>query len=92
MMPYPIIEIHSYDEIEPLGTKEKFWFYDEDTGIRNLFKIGRIGTGENWAEKISGELAKLLALPCADYDFAIWDDREGVVAEIFVPENGVGLK
>lgn len=87
-MPYPIIEIQGCDELEPLGTKEKFWFYDKETGMRNLFKIGRAGTGENWAEKISSELAKLLRLPCAHYDYAIWNTREGVVSPIFVPENG----
>ncbi len=45
-MPYPIIEIHDRDEIEPLGTKEKFWFYEKGTGSRYLFKIGRVKTGK----------------------------------------------
>lgn len=87
-MSYPIIEIDSRDAIEPLGTKEKFWFYDKKEGFINLFKIGRIRTGENWAEKISSELAKLLHLPCANYDFAIWKGKEGVVTRTFVPKNG----
>lgn len=87
-MPYPIIEIHDRDEIEPLGTKEKFWFYEKGTGSRYLFKIGRAKTGENWAEKITSELAKLLCLPCVDYDFAMWNKKEGVVTPSFVPEDG----
>ena len=37
---YPIIEIESKDEIEQLGTKEKYY----------KWKIGRENTGEDWAE------------------------------------------
>ncbi|MCF6149447.1 MAG: hypothetical protein E3K37_12410 [Candidatus Kuenenia sp.] len=88
IMPYPIIEIKNNDQIEPLGTKEKFWFYDEKEKIKKLFKVGRIKTGENWSEKIACELAKRLDLPCANYDFAIWNNKEGVVTPNFVPKNG----
>jgi hypothetical protein len=85
-MTYPIIHIKNYEEIEPLGTKEKFWFYDEQDRVRKLFKIGRSGTGENWAEKVTSELAHLLNIPCASYDFAIWNDKKGVVSSSFVPQ------
>ncbi len=87
-MNYPIIEIRNYETLEQLGTKEKFWFYDDNTKITKLFKIGRPGTGENWAEKAAGELAKLLTIPCAKYDFALWNGKEGVATPIFVPEYG----
>lgn len=90
-MPYPIVKIDRNDvieQLEQLGTKEKFWFYDKNTKLIRLFKIGRKGTGENWAEKVTSELAKLLRLPCAHYDFAKWKDKEGVVTNIFVPEDG----
>lgn len=40
---------------EQLGTKEKYWLRFK--GQRYLLKIGRPGTGENWAEKIASELA-----------------------------------
>jgi hypothetical protein len=87
-MTYPIIHIKNYDEIEQIGTKEKFWFYDEQDRVRQLFKIGRSGTGENWSEKVTSELAHLLNIPCATYDFAIWNDKEGVVSPSFVPQQG----
>ncbi len=87
-MTYPIIHIKNYDEIEQIGTKEKFWFYDEEDRVRKLFKIGRSSTGENWAEKVTSELAHILNIPCASYDFAIWNDKEGVVSPIFVPQQG----
>jgi len=89
-MKYPVAKIpaDAYDTIEQLGTKEKFWFYDEKDGTTKLFKIGRHGTGENWSEKATSELAKLLDLPCAEYEFAIWKEKEGVISTLFVPQNG----
>ncbi len=50
-----------------------------------LCKVGRPGTGENWDEKVTGELAKLLTIPCASYDFAVWMDKECVISPSFVP-------
>lgn len=90
IMKYPVAKISAdaYDTIEQLGTKEKFWFYDEKDGTKKLFKIGRHGTGENWSEKATSELAKLLDLPCAEYEFAIWKEKEGVISTLFVPQNG----
>lgn len=90
IMKYPVVKIPDdvYDTIEQLGTKEKFWFYDEKDSTTKLFKIGRHGTGENWSEKATSELAKLLDLPCAEYEFAIWKEKEGVISTLFVPQNG----
>ncbi len=85
-MEYKIEIIKSRDEIEQLGTKEKFWFYDENDK-KKLFKIGRPGTGEDWAEKVAYELGRLLKLPCATYGFAEWGDKKGTVSLSFVPEN-----
>lgn len=90
IMKYSVAKIpaDAYDTIEQLGTKEKFWFYDEKDGTTKLFKIGRHGTGENWSEKATSELAKLLGLPCAEYEFATWKEKEGVISRLFVPRNG----
>jgi hypothetical protein len=73
-------------EDEPLGTKEKFWF-DHDVLGRCLFKLGRPSTGEHWAEKVGAEVAGLLGLPAARYEFAQWNERVGVLTPTFVPEN-----
>jgi len=89
MEEYKIEEITARDEMEQLGTKEKFWFYDKDES-KKLFKIGRPGTGEDWSEKIAYELAILLDIPCAKYELAIWDDKQGTVSTSFVP-NGARL-
>lgn len=82
MEKYKIYNIHSRDEMEQLGTKEKFWFYDTD-GIKKLFKIGRPNTGENWSEKVAFELAKLLNIPCARYEFAKWNNKLGTISTSF---------
>jgi hypothetical protein len=83
---FPIIEVpaEAADSPEQLGSKFKFWFHDPN-GQRVLFKQGRSGTGENWAEKISAELCVLLDIPHAVYDLAIWRDIQGVVSPSFVP-------
>lgn len=71
---------------EQMGTKFKFWYHDEDYGL-TLFKEGRPGTGENWAEKASSELAQLLGLPHAPYELAEWRGRQGVLSPSFVPSG-----
>ena len=75
------------DSTEPVGSKFKFWYVDENLGL-SLFKEGRPGTGENWAEKAAAELAELIGLPHAKYELARWRDKEGVVTPTLVPEGG----
>lgn len=75
------------DQPEQLGTKYKFWYRD-GFGRRCLFKEGRPGTGENWAEKVCCELCTLLSIPHSHYELAVWKDHKGVVTPSFVPEGG----
>jgi len=85
---YPIIEI-PYDAPElpeQQGTKTKYWLHKDEKYY--LFKIGRVNTGENWAEKVACELCALLGLPHAHYELAIWKDKKGVLSETVVPLNG----
>lgn len=71
---------------EPLGTKYKFWYRDSDHGL-TLFKEGRPDTGENWAEKIACELARILQLPHAEYEFATYEERCGVLSRSLVERD-----
>ena len=88
-MTYPIIELaeDAPTQLEQLGTKAKFW-YRNGKGRRMLFKEGRPRTGENWAEKVCCEICRLLKLPHAEYDLAVWKGRKGVVTPTFVPNGG----
>ncbi len=80
---------------EALGTKFKFWFEDSSKE-RFLYKEGRPDSGEDWSEKVVAELCELLAIPHAEYEFAIWNDpkngpRMGVVSRSFIGRQGVFL-
>ncbi|MDH3998238.1 MAG: hypothetical protein OET90_05310 [Desulfuromonadales bacterium] len=86
---YEITQVSDFaaEAFEQLGTKRKFWFWD-DQNQKWLFKEGRPGTGENWAEKVACELCSLLKIPHAKYDLAQWMEHDGVVTPTFVPEAG----
>lgn len=71
---------------EPLGTKYKFWFRDPNYGLM-LFKEGRPGTGENWAERIACALAASIRMPHATYELATYEGRQGVVSVSLVEQG-----
>lgn len=93
-MKYEIVDVSKFatDEVEPLGTKSKYWFSDSK-GVSYLFKsietydsnnqlVSR--GGEDWAEKISCEIAKALSIPCADYELANNGKTRGVITKNFI--------
>lgn len=86
---YPVVVVpeDASSQLEQLGTKSKFW-YQNELGQTVLFKEGRPGTGENWAEKVCCEICSALDLPHAHYDFATWRGRVGVITPTIVPERG----
>lgn len=68
--------------IEQMGTKYKFWLSSQDDEKEDLiFKQGRPGTGEDWAEKIACELAKIINLPRAEYNLAKYKEMYGVISK-----------
>lgn len=92
--------IWNISRLEPIwtewtGTKEKnwfareedYWYWDCNENKFLLFKAGREGTGENWAEKIDSELCDLMGLPHAEYELAIYRDKKGVITPSFVAEG-----
>ncbi|NEP77182.1 MAG: HipA-like protein [Okeania sp. SIO3B3] len=84
---FDIIEVRedSILETEQLGTKEKFWYCQDE--LNYLYKKARPNTGEAWAEKIASELCELLKLPHAHYELANWKGNLGTISPSFVPEN-----
>lgn len=82
-----LVPSEASSQLEQLGTKGKFWYRTEEDK-RVLFKEGRPGTGENWAEKACCEIARLLGLPHAEYDLATYNNKQGVVSPSFVPKDG----
>jgi len=74
------------ENLEPLGSKRKFWYREPAAGgvgadTRLLFKAEERGTGEDWAEKIACELAGRLRLPHVHYELAVEmrSEKPGVV-------------
>jgi hypothetical protein len=77
------------DDLEQLGTKEKFWFRFKGASINWLFKYSRENTGEHWSEKIAEELCKSLGIPHVKYELAEMQitKRMGVVSPNIIPET-----
>jgi len=68
---------------EPMGSKKKFWFHHDELGLC-LFKYIRPNTGDDWAEKISAELADVMQLPHAQYELGIREDQLGAISPNFL--------
>jgi hypothetical protein len=75
------------DSLEQLGSKPKIWFRHETLG-KCLFKVGRPNMGDDWSEKVACELCRLLRIPHATYELAIWKGARGVISPSFVPAGG----
>jgi hypothetical protein len=81
------------DETE--GVEEKYWLIDPATEQRWLFKppVVKFGfqQGEDWAERVSTELARLLGIPCADVELSHRNGRRGSLSR-YLPPPGWDLQ
>lgn len=76
-----IVPPHARREDETLGTKFKFWYFDENDE-KILFKRGR--ANEDWSEKIAAELAHRIGIPAADVELAELEGTWGIVSPSFL--------
>lgn len=74
------------DSLEQLGTKEKFWFIENN--IKKLFKVGLPNSGDNWVEVVVSEICNLLDIPHAKYEFATYANKKGTITTNIVPDEG----
>jgi hypothetical protein len=83
---YPILDVKlkTLEFTEPLGTKEKFWVKSDEDGSLYLLKFGRLGTGENWAEKIACELCRAIDLQHAHYNLAVLEGKQCVLSSTII--------
>ena len=84
---FQIIEVaedapHAFEQ---MGTKPKFWYLRNE--VYFLFKEGRPGTGEDWAEKVAEQLAALLQMPHAEYELAVFRNKRGTISQSFLPPD-----
>jgi hypothetical protein len=75
-MTYPVrrVDHRQREQVEPLGSKSKFWFREDQR--RLLFKADDRGTGEDWAEVVACHMATLIGLPHVAYELA--EEVDGV--------------
>ncbi|MDY6456708.1 hypothetical protein [Acinetobacter faecalis] len=81
------------DLLEQLGTKSKFWYVvdGQDFLFKSIESNNGARLGDDWAEKISCELAKLIGLPHAHYELASYKGTRGVITPNFISEKGEQL-
>lgn len=91
MPDYPILQVRLEDVIgdEGMGSKPKFWFRRD--GEQWLFKEARDGTGEDWAEKVVAEVARVANIPAATVELAEFQGRRGCASRTFTPTNAEAL-
>lgn len=94
LAPFTIISIDPGEVVgeEQLGSKEKFWF--RRGGQLWLFKEARVihsegavlPAGEDWAEKIASEVAKVLGISVATVELAEFEGRRGCASLNFTTQ------
>lgn len=91
MPDYPIIQVRPEDVVgdEGMGSKPKFWFKRD--GEQWLFKEARDGTGEDWAEKVVAEAARVAEVTAATVELAEFKGRRGCACLSFTPSNAETL-
>lgn len=92
MPEYPVIQVRPDEVIgdEGMGSKPKFWF--RRNGQRWLFKEAREGTGEDWAEKVVAEVARVAGISAATVELAESNGRRGCASLSFAdPDHAEAL-
>ena len=75
---------------ETVGKRQKFW-YESEHHHRCMFKRNEY-PGEDWAEILASEIASLLGIPHANYDFAhLVDADENEIAKGVITQSFVGV-
>jgi hypothetical protein len=89
---YPIVDASAWPvrSVETEGLDEKYWLANPADESRWLFKAVKVHShlreGEDWAEKIASEVARLLQIPAAEVAMASWQDREGCLSRDVRPD------
>ena len=79
------IEIDRNPQQAIAGARTKFWCHCADGDV--LFKITLADNYEDYGEILGAEFAKMIDLPCAEYDFATFNGERGVITKDIVGEN-----
>lgn len=90
-------DVSSWDLIraETIGADEKYWLADPSDSSQWLFKANKIHRNsagvwsqrEDFSEKVGGELAAAMGLPCARIEFARHGEELGCISLNLCPEG-----
>jgi hypothetical protein len=87
--PYPIMDVSGWSiaNLEPRGGGPNTWLHSATE--RWLFKpvstVSWGNQGEDWAEKITCEVARLVGVPCADVELAHRHSQRGIISRDLAP-------
>lgn len=88
------VDVSNWDvaDIEQSGSSEAVWLIEPGSRMRWLHKditipANRVEQGEDWAEVISTEIARLLGLPRADTRVCVRNSRRGTLSRSIVPRG-----
>lgn len=83
--------INGLIEYEPTGLSDKFWILSK-TGERiALYKTDIPDNDESYIELLVEEIAKVMEIPTAHYDLAMFDNKRGVISYNFVKGENTHL-
>lgn len=91
--PFKVIDVSGWDVVdhETSGAEEKYWLQEPATDVRWLFKAVTIKDGhvhgEDWAEKVVGEVGGLLGIPCARIELAVFRGQLGCISADLRPAS-----
>lgn len=89
--PYQIMDVTTWTAMadEPQGGKTKSWLLMPETRQHWLFKPRAQG-GDDWAERVAAEVARLLGLPCPVVELARQGGAPGVISLDFTASGESG--
>lgn len=77
---------------EGSGRSEKQWLINPDTAQTGLFKYKKdVDTTDHVSECIASDLAKLIGIPCAQFEIGMFHGREGSISYNIVEHDGMAL-
>ena len=91
--PFPVIDVTGWEitDEETSGAEAKFWLEEPGTQVRWLLKSVTVKAGhvhgEDWAEKAASRLGRLLGVPCAHVELAVWRNEPGCISQNLRPHS-----
>ena len=92
-LPFPVIDVTAWEitDEETSGAEAKFWLEEPGTQVRWLLKSVTVKAGhvhgEDWAEKAASHLGRLLGVPCARVELAVWREDPGCISKSLRPRS-----